>query len=253
MVGPGLPNWERARAILRGDAEWTPEAVEWPRPVSLPGNESRRVTPLVCLVLATAQQVLDGAGIDPKQTPSVFASAGGDLNVAQRLCRALTMPNRPVSPTLFNNSVHNAPAGYFSISSGSHRASTSIAAGEATAAAAMLEAASIARSERRPTLLAVYDVAPDEPMGSCAGVFSSVLAIAMLIDPSVDGGRSLRLSIDDTAAGRSRRPEALRVVAADNPAAALLPLLSLVARDAAGCVTLPHAADTTLRVELGHA
>ena len=253
LIGPGLRDWESSRAVLRGDQDWTPGTVELPHPVSLPANESRRVTPLTCLVLAAAQQVLDSTGIDPTQTPSVFATAGGDLEIAQKLCQALALPDRPVSPSMFSNSVHNSPAGYFGIASGCRRASTSIAAGKGTAAAGLLEAASIACSERSPTLLTVYDAAPDEPLANCADMFADTFAVAMLIGPAAAGGRSMHLSIGSTPVETSQLPEALRGLAADNPAAALLPLLLLAAGDVGGSVALPQIATTTLRVGLGYA
>ena len=253
VIGPGLPNWEGARAVLRGEAEWSPGALEYPRPESLPANQYRRVTRLGRLVLATAQQALDSARIDPTSTPSVFASAGGDLTIAQDLCRALAMPARPVSPTMFNNSVHNAPAGYFSIASGSQRASSSIAAGNGTAAAGLLEASSIACSERHPTLLVVYDATPTSPLASCAGVPAGTLAVSMLIGPATTGGRSMRLGTDDSSVVSSQPAGALSEPLAGNPAAALLPLLSVAAREPAGSVALPRNTGMALRVTLGRA
>ena len=253
LSGPGLSDWDSARALLRGDLDWVPTAVEWPRPALLPANERRRVTPLTRLVLGTVQQVLGSAVIDPMETPSVFATAGGELEIAQKICRILLIPDRPISPVMFSNSVHNATAGYFSIASGSRRASTSIAAGNGTAAAGLLEAALIARSEQRPTLLMVYDAAPAEPLASCAGMIAHIFAVALLIGPAADSGRSLSLSIDSTATEENRLPEALHQLATRNPAAALLPLLSLAAGDAAGSIALPQQAGAKLRVELGHA
>ena len=259
LIGPGLPTWERARAVLRGEAEWSPGALEYPRPESLPANEYRRVTRLGRLVLATAQQALDSARVDPADTPSVFATAGGDLTVAQALCQALAMPARPVSPTVFNNSVHNAPAGYFSIASGSRRASCSIAAGKGTAAAGLLEASSIACSERHPVLLVAYDAVPAEPLASCTGVPAGTLAVSMLIGPAATGGRSMRIGIDgssgvDSSSGVDNRPAgALGELLAGNPAAALVPLLSVAAHEPAGSVALPRHTGMALRVTLGHA
>ena len=253
LSGPGLSDWDSARAVLRGDLDWVPTAVEWPRPALLPAKEHRRVTPMTRLVLGTVQQVLGSAVIDPMETPSVFATAGGELEIAQKICRILLIPDRPISPVMFSNSVHNATAGYFSIASGSRRVSTTIAAGSVTAAAGLLEAALIARSEQRPTLLAVYDAAPAEPLANCVKTIADMFAAALLIGPTADGGRSLYLSIGSTATGEDRLPEELRQLASRNPAAALLPLLSLAAGDVAGSISLPRQAGAMLHVELGHA
>ena len=253
LIGPGLPDWDSACAVLRGDADWAPVDIEWPYPALLPANERRRVTPLTRLVLGAAQQVLDGSALDPLETPCVFATAGGDLEVVQKICKTLLMPDRPISPMMFNNSVHNAIAGYFSIASGSRCASTSIAAGRATAAVGLLEATLIARSEQRPTLLMVYDAAPAEPLALCTGMIENIFAIALLIGPTAGSGRGLYLSVGAAAIESNQLPEVLRQLAASNPAAALLPLLSLAASGAAGSVTLPQQVGSSLCVELGHA
>ncbi len=53
--------------------------------------------------------------------PAVFACSGGDTDVINRLCSALMLPGCPVSPQQFVNSVHNAPAGYWSIAEAEQR------------------------------------------------------------------------------------------------------------------------------------
>ncbi|MET0042628.1 MAG: beta-ketoacyl synthase chain length factor, partial [Candidatus Thiodiazotropha sp. 6PLUC3] len=63
---------------------------------------------------------------DSEGVLSVFSSSEGDLDIIDQICLALSQEDRPVSPTQFHNSVHNAPAGYWSIGSGSHQGSTSL-------------------------------------------------------------------------------------------------------------------------------
>jgi hypothetical protein len=50
------------------------------------------------------------------------------------------MAEKMVSPTLFHNSVHNTPAGYFSIATGIQTASVSLSAGDNTFSAGLIEA-----------------------------------------------------------------------------------------------------------------
>ena len=105
----------------------------------------------------------------------------------------------------------------------------------------------------RPGATLRFDAAPAEPLADRVNTIADVFAAALLIGPTADGGRSLNLSIGSTATGEDRLSEELRQFASRNPAAALLPLLSLAAGDVAGSISLPRQADAMLHVELGHA
>lgn len=252
LIGPGLPDWTSARAVLRGEADWEEAPITAAKPTLLPANERRRATPLTKLALATAQQALEAADIDPVDTPTVFATRGGDLEIAQKICQALTLPERPVSPMVFHNSVHNATAGYYSIGSGSRCASTSITAGEGTAAAGLIEAAVTALTEGHPTLLMVYDVVPKEPLGVTTGI-SADLAVALLLDPAADSGLRLSLHSDpQSTEDCSPCPGELAALADSNPTTQLLPLLQLLATDSEGEVILPQRAAGRLRIHVSH-
>ena len=82
---------------------------------------------------------------------SLHPTETGDIT--HQICEALARPEREVSPTSFHNSVHNAPAGYWSIATGSRLASTSICAYDVSFAAGLLEAAAYATVEHQPVML----------------------------------------------------------------------------------------------------
>ena len=44
VLGPGLPDWTTARAVLSGAAPYVPAAVPEPAPELLPANERRRTS-----------------------------------------------------------------------------------------------------------------------------------------------------------------------------------------------------------------
>ena len=67
-------------------------------------------------------------------------SSGGDGQNCHELCHALSLANREVSPTRFANSVHNAPAGYWSIATGAMVESNVLCAFDASFVAGLLEA-----------------------------------------------------------------------------------------------------------------
>jgi hypothetical protein len=87
--------------------------------LELPPAERRRLNPLTSFALAAGERLVGGRPHDLlKTTPLVFGSSDGDGTVLLRLLSALR-GHQPVSPTQFHNSVHNAPAGYWSIGPGS--------------------------------------------------------------------------------------------------------------------------------------
>lgn len=247
LLGPGLPDWEAARPMLRGEADYLSQPLPRPTPTLLPPNERRRVTMTIRLALVVAQEALEAAGRDAAETPSVFASCTGDSEITDRLSRALALPERPVSPTHFHNSVHNAPAGYWAIAVASRAPSTSIAAGPGTFAAALLEALSQIQAERRPVLLAAYDAAPPAPLVEPSGVSES-FAAGLVLTPQ-PGPRSLcELSLELVVGAQESPCEgALETLRLANPAARALPLLAAVA-DGAGEVVLPYLDGLALRL-----
>ncbi|MCP3850831.1 MAG: beta-ketoacyl synthase chain length factor [Gammaproteobacteria bacterium] len=80
------------------------------------------------------------------------------------------MEGRPVPPTRFHNSAHNAPAGYWSIATKSQTASTSITAYRNSLSASLLEALmqlnASDNNQQRDCLLVCYDEIP--PQAFCS-------------------------------------------------------------------------------------
>lgn len=108
--------------------------------LDLPPAERRRLNPLTSLALRAAETLVAGRERAQLQaTPLVFGSADGDGAVLMKLLAALRA-HEPLSPTQFHNSVHNTPAGYWTIALGSQAASTAIAADEETLEVALAEA-----------------------------------------------------------------------------------------------------------------
>ena len=122
VMAPGLPGWKAAAPILREGAGYRPEPLSKLVPQMLPANERRRTTATIKLALEAGAEAMGDDGAAPA---AVFASSDGDLDIVHLLCSALALPERAVSPTHFHNSVHNAPAGYWSIASGNTLPSTS--------------------------------------------------------------------------------------------------------------------------------
>ena len=88
-----------------------------PKPQAVPPKERRRAGLMINLAVEVAHQACENAGVDKTVIPSVFVSALGDTAITDYMCRKLSQPEKMLSPTKFHNSVHNAPSGYWTISS----------------------------------------------------------------------------------------------------------------------------------------
>ncbi len=148
-----------------------------------------------------------------------------------RILEGLAGADRFVSPTQFHNSVHNAPAGYWSIGTGSMQPATCLGCHNATAAGSLMAAAAEATVERTPVLMCVYDVPFPPPLNAArpsAGIFGAGLVLAS------EGPRGLaKLRLDwrpDSAPIRSEAPRNdLNGLAWSNTAARILRLLEAIA------------------------
>ncbi len=182
LWAPRLPGWETARPVLRGEASAPETPAARPIPPLLSPTERRRATDTVAIALEVAVRACAHAAIDPRVLSSVFACTHGDLATSDYLCATLAGTPTLVSPTRFHNSVHNAPAGYWSIGTGSLAPYTALAADRHTFGAGFLEAAVQVACENGPVLYVAYDI---EARGPMATVVQSrgMLATALVLAP----------------------------------------------------------------------
>jgi hypothetical protein len=247
---PQLPGWDAARAVLRGECAAQSVATR-PAPSLLAPNERRRAPDSVLLALEVAQQACAMAAREPRELPAVFASAYGDLAISDYLCAPLAQAPTELSPTKFHNSVHNAPAGYWAIATGSMGSSSAVAAGVDTFASGLLEAALLAASEATPVVYAVYDAAAPGPLADVVPCRSAFAAGFVLAPRGHMPGAALRLRLSaQPAPPLAPDGGVLHAVHRDNPAAASLPLLAALARAEADAFALAAGPRTTLHLEI---
>ncbi|MEW5824828.1 MAG: beta-ketoacyl synthase chain length factor [Pseudomonadota bacterium] len=242
FFAPGLPDWPSTRAFLREEGLRMPGVERPPAPAWLAPTERRRLTPTLRLALGVAAEAMGGlasARALGERACSVFAAVDGDMDIFDALCTALAQPGRPVSPTQFHNSVHNAPAGYWHQAAGWHGASVSLSGGEGSFALGLLDALTRV-DEGRDCLLVCYDNAFPEILDWVrpgAGPLGCALWLRPVRDlqagPILEGA-----AIGQTAPERLPEPqrEALRLL---SPAGAALGLLHPLATGTAGRVALP--------------
>ncbi|MGV7220117.1 MAG: beta-ketoacyl synthase chain length factor [Nitrospinales bacterium] len=164
IAAPGLCGWDETRAVLRGTIPYNAEKIPDIKSDAIPPRERRRASATANLAVHVAEQAVQNAEVNPADLATIFASFLGDLQIADKLCSSLTLPGRPVSPFQFHNSVHNAPAAYWSIATKSKKPSTSIACASKTFHAALLDAITFIKTEHQDVLLTVYDIATNDDL-----------------------------------------------------------------------------------------
>ncbi|WP_083251483.1 beta-ketoacyl synthase chain length factor [Acidihalobacter yilgarnensis] len=251
IAAPGLADWAAAQPILTGTTPYIAAPMPRLNPARLPANERRRASAAIRLALAVADEAAQAAGIDPAQTATVFTSSGGDIDVVHGICQALCEPAPALSPTAFHNSVHNAPAGYWSIATGATPPYTALSALDGSVAAGLIEACTQLLSEGGPILMVAYEVPMPLPLSTQRPAHEA-FACALVLDRATATGTSrLELEyLDDLDQTRETTLEnpALEILRRDNAAARVLPLLALLATDRPGQVTLPSNSEGWLRL-----
>lgn len=252
--GPGFASWGDLQAQLL-DPAMIPADLALPpaKAEVIPGNERRRAPPVVKAAVEVAAQAVQAAGIASSELACVFGSGLGDTEITDYMCAQLATPEKQLSPTRFHNSVHNAPAGYWTIATHSMRAANSIAAYNQTAGISVLEAATQAAEEQVPVLITLYDL-------GARGLYSRVytvaqgFAAALVISPvkrETPPLATLRLTIQSSACAEPALAPSLASLCANNPAAKVLPLLHALALSAPQVETcLEIAIDTYLKIQV---
>jgi hypothetical protein len=250
LLGPGLAGWDDSRDVLAGAAAFARAAVALPAPQALPATERRRAGPAVKVALAAGLAAAGAAGRDPASLAAVFASSSGDGENCHAICEVLASDDRQISPTRFHNSVHNAPAGYWSIATGATASVDSVAAFDASFGAGLLEAlARIAADPALPVVLVAYDAPYPEPLHATRPVPDPFAVALVLAAP--DDGRGPLLAVSFTEdAPDAMDDDGLERLRREIPAARALPLLSRLARGETGAANLEYLRPLALRVEV---
>lgn len=250
IVAPGLPGWKAAQSVLAGASPHPGGELVLPALDLLPAVERRRTGLLVKLCLAAGQDALGGAREAAAQLPTVFASSGGDGAVINDICTTLAGEDRQVSPTKFHNSVHNAPAGYWSIATGSRAPSTSLSAYDWSFAAGLVEAASQLAWRGGRLLLICADMPYPEPLlGARPVTLPFATALRFGSERSDASLAAVEVAMGDAGTASDVMADAgLEHLRRDNPAARALPLLAALAGARDTTVIFDYVSDGKLGV-----
>ncbi len=250
VIGPGLAGWPHAADVLTQRAVRDAAQTVLPAPAGLPPAERRRTGPVVRAALAAAHEAVAQSGRDAATLAALFAASGGDGGNFHAICETLASAEPQLSPTRFHNSVHNAPAGYWSIATRAMAASNVLCAYDGSFAAGLLESLAQVSVDGAATLLVAYDTDYPEPLRQVRPIVDA-FGVALVLAPH-ESDRTLgrieaHLSDEDASAFADADLEALRL---SNPAARALPLLDALAHRRAANVVLDYLDGTQLAVSV---
>ena len=246
----GAPDWPALRALLRGEAGWRDDAPAKPAAGILPPGERRRAPESVLLAAEIAGQACAAAQCEAAGLPCVFASTHGELSITDYMCATLAGAPQELSPTKFHNSVHNAPAGYWTIAAQCTAGSSAVSAYHASFAAGLLEAAVLALADETPVLFAAYDIGSSGPLAEMART-TCAFGAALVLVPGADALPRISIATRSAGAAVTPVPACVAELARDNPLNAhALAFLAAVAGAAAPHLTLPAASGLILDMEV---
>ena len=250
VKGPGLADWSETEAVLAHGKPYIYAATILPAPEALPPTERRRTGRVVKLALAVGFELTQRAQRAAADLPVVFASSGGDGDNCDAICRTLASDNRALSPTRFHNSVHNAPAGYWSIAAAAQVPTTTVCAYDGSFAAGLLEALAQVATAARGIALIAYDLDYPPPLAACRPV-PAPFGLALLLEPERSPRSIARLAVrlGSTRPAPMAHAE-LERLRASIPAARGLPLLEALARRSTATVAVEYAEPTTLSIDV---
>lgn len=254
LVGLGVwseafSDWGGFCSVMQGDQI---EASAAPAPQLIPAKERRRAPASVKMAVEVMDQACRMAALDPSSVATVFASAIGDMQITDYMCRTLATEPRAISPTRFHNSVHNAATGYWSIATGSHSPANAVSGYSNSVWVALLEGAIQAVEEQIPVLVAAQEVAAPAPFSSIYGVCQP-FAVALLLAPAGFSASSLASMQLAVSSGEVESPALPRLAGdglAGNYAARSLPLLEIIAKDRDAELQFPLSASRSLSISV---
>lgn len=244
VLGIGLwrPGFPSAAAFLSGRPTAGADAPNAAAQAKL----RRRGSLLVNMIADVATQASAQAGVPLSGPRIVVGSAFGEIATLVEMLDERE-GDGVVSPLRFQNSVHNAAAGHLSIAHKNRAPATSLAAGNDTVAMVLLEAMTLLAQGGDDVIAIVADEAL--PQSIRPGHHATPIAAALVLgaDGEARPGAPPALAVLEdlrkaTAAGQP--PEA------DEPCAAILPLIAALAGGRSGRVDVSPADDRSWSIDV---
>ncbi|MEP2717955.1 beta-ketoacyl synthase chain length factor [Pseudophaeobacter sp.] len=218
-------------------ADFTAFPEGWkPSPKSIPARAHRRYSPQTLLAIQAAEEI---APVLAEDAAWVFGSAYGEGETLQLILEALRGPTMAIRPTRFQNSVHNAASGQWTIAQSITTAATSICGADHTAGSSLLKALLQVQLEQRPVGVVLFDAPLPAPLDishrlTCPAGAGLVLSNRQ----SPQSFASITFSLVKQAETPPQTCYAQAALATLNPVFSILPLFEKLAESDPGDVTL---------------
>ena len=251
--GKDFRQWQDLQNFL-SDKPWEDDGIKGPKPEIIPANERRRAPLPVRLAVESSWQASQASLYKPEELSCVFVSALGDTQLTDYMCKVLAGDSKMLSPTKFHNSVHNAAAGYWTISTGCMKAANSVAGYEESVSLTLLEALTQISIEQKPILITFYDA----PVSS---VLKSLLkneypfAVSIVLAPENVGysGTTISAVVKNEAAQWPKlgtKGDRLNELYESTPTARVLAVLDKLRQKSTTNLVLPLSEGTSLEIQL---
>ncbi len=252
LSAPGLDGVAALQAHLAGAPLEIAE--EWqPLQTSLPARQARRLSVSIRSAAAAAEQIDPAL---PSNAGWVFASSTGEGDTLHAILSALCEPEVMIQPLRFQNAVHNAAQGQWSVARGATGPATSIAAFDASVGAGLLKATMQVVLERQTVGLVCFDTPLPPPLHQ-KRAFEMQMAVAFALSPEPGDGSLCSLTVERTNDQASDPLETMtldpRIIQSHNPASRAIPLLARIAAGDRGSLIMKLPGTARLRVQLGDA
>lgn len=233
--GPGIESWAALNRAFETD-HYTPPDSWQASPACLSPRAARRVSPQIRLALAVAEQIAPAL---PEDAAWIFASSTGEGETLKVNLEALRDAQMMIQPLRFQNAVHNAASGQWSIAAKVTAPITSIAAHDQTVGAGLIKAGIQLAFERRAVGVVCYDVPLPEPLDAKRPLglaLGAGLALSPTPGPTTLAEIDLGLAEEAVTAPAHRLSRTL--AESGNPVAALLPLFERIGRRVLGHIVI---------------
>lgn len=223
LITPGIETEDQLRLALQS-TEIPDFPSDWkPAPDSIPNRVRRRHSPQTLLAIQVAEKIApaltDGAAW-------VFGSAFGEGETLKIILDALCTPNMAIRPTRFQNSVHNAASGQWTIARSIRSAATSICGGDCTAGSSLLKALLQVQLEGQPVGVVLFDAPLPYPLNGSHGVAVPAGAgFALSPSKSSKSIAAIEYTLCNATQSLANSVFAQEALATDNPVFAVLPLV----------------------------
>lgn len=248
FCGPGIASIDHLGCAFDGDEMVVPD--DWaPNPLTLPRRQARRLSLATRTAIAAAEQIAENVPLD---APWIFASSCGEGDTLNTILAALCQPEVMLQPVRFQNAVHNAAQGQFSIVAGSTGPATSIAAFDDTVAAGLLKCVMQILAEDTACGFVAFDEPLPPPLHE-RRPYDLTLAGALALSPLRADGTLAKLEITMDRHAIPSDPSTLAgppsVLSSNNPVRFMLPLMAAILGKLSGPVVLTLPGDGRMRIE----